>query len=342
MHMKKNILYIVLLLILGGLAFYIYQTRGSKSSISKSLNQFAVADTSAIDKIIISDKSGKVLTLTKKNKTWFASDSIRVRRDVIKSLLETTKRVTVKSPVNKAMKENVMKQLATGGVQVQIFTDGDLEKSYIVGSPTQDALGTYFLLNGADEPFIVHIPGFDGYLTVRYNPNLEVWRDREIFRYYPQQIDVVRIDYPGAPEKSFTLRVSGKDYIQLTNMLGDTAKGNINGDFLREYLTAFTDVQYENRADSKKLNFLELLVPENLIAIITVIDKEGKTRKVEMYKRYFDGEKIVASGKDYELDTDRMFAEINDKNVYNAQYRVFSKLIVNFEDFFSKPLNKLN
>lgn len=341
--MKKNLLYIIILIVLAGLAYYLYTTKGSSSSLKSRLTEFAVEDTSQVDKIILSDKSGKVLTLTKqKNGLWYASDTVRVRKDIMLSLLETIKRVNVKAPVNKAMKERVMKQLATGGIQVEIYADGDLEKKYLVGGPTQDGLGTFCIKDGADEPYILHIPGFDGYLTVRFNTSLEVWRDREIFRYYPQNIDVVRIEYPGQLDKSFTLRVSGKDYIQLTNFKGDTAANNINAEFLRAYLLKFADIQYENRANPKKINFLEVLTPENLISVVTVIDKEGKSKKVEMFKRYFDGEKFKASGQDYEFDLDRLFIRVNDSEVYNAQYRVFSSIIVKYEDFFSKELNKQN
>lgn len=335
--MKKNTIYILVLLVLLALAYYVYTTKGSKSSISDRLKDFAVEDTSSIDKIIISNKNGSVLKLVKTDGVWMANDSIKARKDIIRTLLETIKRVSIKSPVNKAMKDNVMKQLATGAVQVEIFVDGDLEKKYYVGGATQDGLGTFFLLDNSDEPMITHIPGFDGYLTVRYNSNAEVWRDREVFRYYPQNIDIISIEYPNLNKESFNLRISGKDYISLTNKAGDTATNNINGEYLRNYLINYTDVQYENIANPKKIKLGELLLPENLICIITVFDKSGKSKKVELFRRFFDGQNFLPQGSDLELDTHRMFIRVNDKDVYNAQYNAFSKLIVRYSDFFSVP-----
>lgn len=335
--MKKNTIYILVLLVLLALAYYVYTTKGSKSSISDRLKDFAVEDTSSIDKIIISNKNGSVLKLVKTDGVWMANDSIKARKDIIRTLLETIKRVSIKSPVNKAMKDNVMKQLATGAVQVEIFVDGDLEKKYYVGGATQDGLGTFFLLDNSDEPMITHIPGFDGYLTVRYNSNAEVWRDREVFRYYPQNIDIISIEYPNLNKESFNLRISGKDYISLTNKAGDTATNNINGEYLRNYLINYTDVQYENIANPKKIKLGELLLPENLICIITVFDKSGKSKKVELFRRFFDGQNFLPQGSDLELDTHRMFIRVNGKDVYNAQYNAFSKLIVRYSDFFSVP-----
>src|SRR5574343_972905 len=122
--MRKNRLYIFILVVLLALATYLYIKKGGNGSIRSDKMAFAVEDTAAVDKIVISDKTGKVLSLTKKNKIWYVSDSIRVRRDVIGVLLETIKRVEVKSPVNKTMRANLMKQLATGAVQVAVYSDG--------------------------------------------------------------------------------------------------------------------------------------------------------------------------------------------------------------------------
>lgn len=336
--MKKNRLYIVILLVLVVIAGYLYYKKGGNGSINSNKMAFAVEDTASIDKIVLSDKTGKVLQLTKRNKLWYVGDSIRVRRDVIGVLLETIKRIEVKSPVNKPMRSNVLKQLATGAVQVEIYTDGSLEHKYYVGGSTMDGLGTFMLLDGVEDPFIVHIPGFDGYLTVRYNPIMEVWRDRGVFRIPSQNIGIVQIDYPESPEASFTLKIQSKDYISLFNKVGDSAKSNINGEFLRKYLGGFSDIQYENIVDTKRLDVTELLIPENLLATIVVYEKEGARHQVELFKRYFNGEKFLPKSEQYDFDQDRCFVRVDGKMVYNGQYRVFNNLIVNYKEFFSAPI----
>lgn len=336
--MRKNRIYIIILLLLVVIAGYLYYKRGGSGSISENKMAFSVADTAAVDKIVLSDKTGKVLILSKKNKIWFANDSVRVRRDVMGVLLETIKRIEVKSPVNKPMRANLMKQLATGAIQVEIYEDGSLERKYYVGGATMDGMGTFMLLEDSEDPFIVHIPGFEGYLTVRYNTNLTVWRDRGIFRIAPQNISAVQIDYPESPEASFTLKIQSKDYISLFNRVGDSAKSNINGEFLRKYLTGFADIQYENIVDLKRVAVAELLIPENLLATITVFEKEGEKHQIELFKRYFNGEKFLPKSEQYDFDQDRCFVRVDGKTVYNGQYRVFNNLIVNYKEFFSAPI----
>ena len=336
--MKKNSIYIFLLVALLGIAAFLYIKRGGNGSISSNKLAFSIEDTSAVDKIILSDKTGRILQITKTNKIWFVNDSIRVRRDVIGVLLETIKRVEVKSPVNKPMKENLMKQLATGSIQVQIFSEGDLLKKYFVGGPTMDGVGTFMLLDGADEPFITHIPGFEGYLTVRYNTDVNVWKDRGVFRIPPQNLSLIQVDYPQAPEASFTLKIEGKQYISLFNKTGDTAKNNINAEFLRKYLLSYSDVQYENVVKLNRVPVAELLIPQNLLATITVFEKDGTKHKVELFKRYYNGEKFLPKSEMYDFDQDRCFVRVNGSNIYNGQYRVFNSLIVNYKEFFSSPI----
>lgn len=336
--MNRNRLYIVIFILLVGIAAALYLKRGGNSSLKSKLKDFAVEDTASIDKVIISDKTGKILVLSKKNKVWFANDSVKVRMDILNVLLETIKRVEVKSPVNKAMRENLLKQMATGAVQVEIYSDGSLEKKYYVGGPTMDGFGTFMLLDGADDPFITHIPGFEGYLTVRFNSDIRVWRDREIFRISPQNLKIVQISYPTNKASSFTLNIENKDYIKLFNQAGDTAANGVNGEFLRKYLTAFADIQYENVVDPKRIDLDAMLIPENLLAVITVYNKEGEKRTVELFKRYFDGEKFLPKSEEYDFDRDRCFVRLNGNTVYNGQYRVFNKLIVSYKDFFSAPI----
>ena len=101
---------------------------------------------------------------------------------------------------------------------------------------------------------------------------------------------------------------------------------------------AYSDIQYENILDQKKVSVAELLIPENLLATITVLEKEGDKHKVELFKRYFNGEIFLPKSENYDFDQDRCFVRVDNQFIYNGQYRVFNNLIVNYKEFFSKPI----
>ena len=48
------------------------------------------------------------MVLKKEKSGWFVNDTIPARKDIVQVLLETLKRIEVKSPVNKPMREHVM------------------------------------------------------------------------------------------------------------------------------------------------------------------------------------------------------------------------------------------
>lgn len=340
--MKKNIIYLVILALLAFAVVYLFKFKGNSASLASQLKDFAIADTAQISRVVITDKQGKILVLKKEKSGWFVNDTIPARKDIVQVLLETLKRIEVKSPVNKPMRKNVMKQLSTGAIKVQVYQNNDLQKSFFVGGPTMDGTGTFMILADADEPLITHIPGFDGYLTVRFNTNAEIWRDREIFRYYPSFIDAIEVKYPTSPAESFVLKVANKDQVSIANGKGEMVKGNVNADFLRSYLDAYMDVQYENIIQLAPTTRDSVLVPQNLLATITVVNKEGDQKSIQIFKRYWNGRAFVNKGTEVEFDQDRVFVVINGQVVANGQYRTFNKLIVRYQDFTNPPIQPKN
>lgn len=335
--MKKNSIYILLVIVVVASAFYLYKSK-SKGTIANSLKDFSVEDTASITKINIVAKNGSALLLDKQdNKTWKVNGLYQARTDMIAVLLETLKRVEVKSPVNKTMRDKLIKQMSSSAVRVQVFKGKSEIKTFYVGGATQDGLGTFMLLEGADEPFITHIPGFDGYLSTRFSTDGELWRDRAVFRYAPPSIDLVKVDYANNPQNSFTLRIQDKNYIRLVNNLGDTAKGNINGEFLRQYLDQFSNINYESSIALRQSLRDSVLIPANWIATISVYDKKGQVKYAKLFQRYYNGLEFAPTGNEAEYDHERYFVLTDNNMLVNGQRRIFDPLLVKYNDFFGVP-----
>lgn len=336
---KKNIFYLSALIIVVALTVYLFKTKGSSGTISDKLKDFSIEDTASIDKIAILEKSGKSLVLTRSGDKgqWIINGGANARKDMVDVLLETLKRIEIKAPVNKAMLNNVIKQMATSSTKVDVFSGSKNIKSFYVGGATIDGLGTFMMLANAKEPFVMHIPGFEGYLSTRFNVNGELWKDRELFRYHPSMIDMVRIDYPNDPKSSFSLYIQDRNYARLTNLAGDTAK-SINAEALKNYLEQYTDVQYQNPIELRKTLKDSVLIPSNLLATISVYDKQGKSKSVKLYKRYYNGRDFAPNGSEDEFDQDRVFVVIDDQVLVNGQYPTFNRLTVKYS-YFLKPGN---
>ena len=181
---KSTIIILTILIALAGISIYIYKTKVQTSTIDKEASDFKYKDTASIDKIFLADKDGKQLLVERTKEGWVLDGKFHVRPDVIELLLYTIRSIEVKSPVSKLSRTTVIKTMAAKSTKIEVYSKGQKVKQYFVGHPTQDHTGTFMILTNLetgenyDEPFITHIPGFDGFLTTRYNTAEIDWRDR--------------------------------------------------------------------------------------------------------------------------------------------------------------------
>jgi len=98
--LKKNKLLIIVLLVLLAIAAYYYfnNKSGTIGEQEGAKSDFAIVDTSSIDKIFIADAQGKTVTLTKINNVWMVDNKYIARPDNIRLLIKTFGRIAVKSP----------------------------------------------------------------------------------------------------------------------------------------------------------------------------------------------------------------------------------------------------
>jgi len=111
---------------------------------------------------------GQATLLTKEAPgKWALNDSLSARQESVDRLLASMFRMTVQSPVSRASYNNVITNMATSSVKVEVykikprinlfnaiklFPREKLTKVFYVGEPTSDFLGTYMLMEGSDTP----------------------------------------------------------------------------------------------------------------------------------------------------------------------------------------------
>lgn len=257
------------------------------------------------------------------------------------------KDLAVRQPVAKAAIENVSKQLATTATKVEIFQGEKLIKKYYVGGDTQDGLGTYMLLSDVETnknstmPFVMHIPGFNGFLSVRYFLEEELWRDRSIFSHYPDEISYIKVDYMRSPDSSFTVFLSDRNDISITD-----SKSNPLNEFdtlkAKRYITYYTNIQYEGIVNNMRPSYKDSVLAKGMVHTITLKEKNGKIHTVKTFAKPANPERInPATNKPYEEDPEHMFALINDdKDMVSIQYYVFGKLFVSTSWFKKTNVKK--
>jgi len=329
--MKKNIIIIGLIAILG-IVTIILISRNSTSSIKRELRDFAIEDTASIDRIFMVRKDNQQVTLTRVIDHWMVNDKYVVRTDAIDLLLKTLNRIRVKSPVSTSMADNVVRMLATRNTKVEVYHKKKLLRTFYVGGPTQDQMGTFMMLEGSSMPFVVHISGFVGYLSTRFFIEEKDWRSTEIFKYNFNDIKAISITNEDNPKLSFRLESSGSNKYSLTFPQGSNIPGTLDTVGARFYISQFEKVNFEFFADSITPQLKDSLLAAKPYRILTLEDKAGKTRKIITWKRYGRG-KVDNEGNPMVWDDERMWALLDDKSWVVVQFYVFNSLLANSINF---------
>ena len=312
-----------------------YYTSSNSSTIKKELRDFAVKDTSTITKIFLVDKNSSQILLERKEGFWTVNENSRARKDAIDLLLKTINRISVKSPVPKAAKENIIKRLSSKSTKVEIYVGDKMIKSYYVGDATQTHTGTYMLLENSASPFIMHIEGFNGFLSTRFFIEERLWKTSSIFSYAPKNIKSVSIAYPSKQEYSFKAISLGENKFAL-----EDSKGTNIEDFdtvrVKQFISMFKNVNYESPIKARETQ-IDSIKQSGIIQTFTVENQKGELNSINTYQVAVKDTTFYTDGTFLANDPDRMYTFLNNgKDLVTIQYFAFDPLIRILDDFKKK------
>ena len=289
--MKKIFFYILIILIL-----IIFVIIGSKnynqtSSLRMDARNFAVSDTNLITKITLKNRSLEYVELSRIGDNWMLNDSLIANQSLINTVLKTIKEMRIKSPIARAALPNVIKRMAIQNTELNIFKKNKKIKTIYIGGETPDQLGTFMMIHGAKEPYIMHIPGFNGYLSSRFSCNQNIWKSKQIFT---QKI-----------KKAEYIFQNTVDYIATNNLL------ELKSAYCESFLTDNENFKINNITKRNPFLKLKTIDSKGNVSILYCIRKNPVNK--EKYK-------------DHEYDRERFYGFINN-SLMLIQYKQFESFI---------------
>lgn len=333
--MKNNKVIIVLAVVLVAIATFFYISKnnvvqGTMDDMEGAKSDFAIKDTASITKIFIVDAQGVSVTLKKSKNSWLVDDKYIARPDNIRLLMKTFSRIDVRYPVAKAAFNNVIRDIATKATKVEIYQGEDVpSKIYYVGDATNDNQGTYMVLETegvkSTVPFIMYIPGNYGYLTSRFFTEAQQWRDAVVFKYAPEAIKSIEINYLETPEQSFI--INNKDGQLVLSDIGSDKDLMVNPDQLKEYVSRYEKIYYEMVDIESKQSKIDSVIASVPFITIEVKDLIGGSNKIVLYHMpNFRETEHSVTGKVFEYDVDRMYGYLNNDVFTYVQFATFDKI----------------
>lgn len=305
--MNRTLILLLAVLALGLAAWFVVSKQNAGASVSDRGNdrQFAYPEFEDVARIFIADRRDHKVSLTRGGVTGWLADGKPANENVLKNLIGVLRAVDIRTlPTRKAI-PNMINTLASEGIRVQLYDeDGQELRDYYIGGSTQDELGTFAIMDGSENPYVVHLPHFTGNIRARFNHWGDEWRDRVYYRVDPDKVELFSIEYPKQRDKSFKLERDGEAFkispFYATGQATLPVSRGLAERALSEYENYYIN-RYEN-SDEESISAAKTALP---FAIVTVKQAGEDAQTMEIYPRYDEatfmndpktGEEIVEGG----------------------------------------------
>lgn len=298
--MKKKVIIITLscLALAAIICTILYENNVIFSKNQPKSDLFAVKDTSNITKIFIADVNGEYSLLVRKEDGWFVEDSIKAMPQKINDLLGIIHNVSLQQTVAKSAQSNINKMMSVNAIKVEIYQNAPKftlfgipffkqernVKTYYMGPSTMDNVSNYAVLEGFDEPCIVHIPGFRGYLTPFYSFRPTEWYNSDLFDTKITRIKTLMVQDFENPEESFFVEKVGARFFNLYNFHNEQI-ANYDTVKLLDMLSEFRDKNYEILVTGITKESIDSILKYNHFKTIELTDVEGNVTTLDMYRK---------------------------------------------------------
>lgn len=351
--MKKNnritIIIATLLVIIAGVLIW---NNRYLSTIRGEAADFQVWDTASVTKIYLADRFDHESLLERQDGGgWMLNKTYKAHSKQVEYFLTTLYKVRIKMPVSRASHDNIVKELAVNSTKVEVyqivprinlfnriklFNHEKRTKVFYVGDATKDSSGTFMLKEGADKAYIVHIPGFRGFISTRFTANPDDWRDHTVFNASIADIESVTVEFNRQPQSSFRIDNTGRHEYRLTRLADNSP---IAYDTLKviNMLSSFNDLRFESLLNNlMNPQRRDSIIHSPFLHRITLTKKNGNTSQLTTF------EKLVTNTTIHEIeglldengnpldpiDHDRIYGLMNEgKDFVLLQYYIFDKLL---------------
>ena len=344
---NKNILLVTVSIAVVALAIVVISTRKT-GTLNADLKNFAVKDTAAITKIFLANSSGDQTLLERTGDGWIVNKQYDPAMGNILDLLQCIQNIEVKAPVAKSARSNINKQMAVNATKVEIYyTDYRIKiaslklwkhtkkKSYYIGQPTQDNMGSYAIAEGTEIPYVVYLPGFRGFVTPKYSSIEDDWRSRLIVDLKLAQIEEVAFSDFENPNNSLRIVRSGNRNFDIVHDLTGQKLEPYDTFKLLDHLSDYRNLNYEAIAHSIS-NAEKDSIFDRKFKELTIADTKGNKTTISLFYLKNEYDTVNYEYLNPLLDIynhDRFYAIVNgnQEEILICQYFVFDRMIQPFD-----------
>ena len=328
--MKKLIILIIAIGILGFLGWYTMTLMENKGKSDTELIEFSIADTSTVDKIIVTDAFSNKIEIVREGNRWTDIGGACIMQENANFMLEAFKNIEFKGYLPDNAQKQFTKIMTTQHTKVEIFQNGDWIKTWYIGPPSADHYGQIMLLDSdasgkSDIPVMMKIKGTQGIIEPRFFADKRKWMCTNIFAVPLDRISRVEVKNYEAPKHSFTVTKKGSklDVYQQGRKLQkvDTA-------MIFRYLHNYKKIHFDLanfELSNKQIDSMKRTKP---FIVLTVTETDKKQTKLRMFRIKTDDFQVNEFGDVVSVDMNKFWCELPNGEMVKCQYFVFNPIIL--------------
>lgn len=338
--MRQRTFWLLGLVLVLGIGWWVLQATASDPKMTRltAERNFKVDDVTQIGKIFIADRKGLTVNLKRVGQAWVVNDQYPVGETSIKNLLNAIGQLEMAFIPSNGIVPTIVKTIATSGLHIEVFDhSGAKLTGYYLGGVTQDERGVFAMKEEADQPYVVHIPGWSGNLLLRYNLTVDQWRSRQLLAEKKENLVLVSIEYPSQRNESFVLeRQEGEQFSIGPFYETGQARREVPPLRTAQYFAVMADLHlsdFANYATSEKAELLQ----RQPFAILRIKRRDGSESTIKIYPRYNPAYEALDPNSDAAVAayTERGFNLLinKDQDFVTASQQAIQPLLVSYDYF---------
>ncbi len=166
---------------------------------------FSVADTANITKVALKKDAIEVV-LSNASGKWMVNGDQDADDALIRILKSVMNRVEVLRPVSKKINEQIVQQVSSEGVEVQLFSGDELVTRFYAGGNENRTI-SYFVQD--NRAYRVGVPGYKDYVSAIFGLTPIQWKERMIFNSSWRSVNEIKVDFN--TKEGFMVKFQDKD-----------------------------------------------------------------------------------------------------------------------------------
>jgi len=226
----------------------------------------------------------------------------------------------IQTAVSEKQAKVVLSLIQNKGTQVRFFDGNHVLSSFSI--LIDAAQNTVYIVNTSSEkPFIISLPGHTAMSFLVFSADENLWRDKCLMRYQPNDIAMISSVNTTNPDESFRIKNFGKSHFGLLPMLGEKLIATVDSQAMTDFLLSFRTLSVDRFLNTNNDSLLNTFKKQQPFFILTVNDIYKQQVKIACFQKL--------NNKDNKMihDFNLFYILLNEKEAALARYVQFDQII---------------